>query len=67
MEAIELGPFKPTDEHLEHLKLFEVQGSETTTIIDSHYNSTHFCLSEKEATRRAELISDIDYTFCLGL
>lgn len=37
------------------------------TIIDSHYNSTAFCLSEIEANKRASLISDIEYTFSLAL
>lgn len=37
------------------------------TIFDPHYNSTHFCLSQAAATRRAELVSDIEYTFSLAL
>ena len=38
-----------------------------TTIVDPFYNSNHFCLTEKEAERRAELVSDIEYNFCLAL
>lgn len=37
------------------------------TICDPHYNSTNICLSEIEAHRRAELVSDIEYTFSLAL
>jgi len=38
-----------------------------STFVDPHYNSTHFCLTQAEAKRRAELVSDIEYTFSLAL
>lgn len=41
--------------------------NEDETIIDPEYNSTHICLTEIEAKIRAELVSDIEYTFSLAL
>jgi hypothetical protein len=37
------------------------------TIFDPDYKSTHFCLSQAQAKKRAELVSDIEYTFSLAL
>ena len=37
------------------------------TIVDPDYNSHNICLSEIEAGKRAELVSDIEYTYSLAL
>jgi len=56
--------FEPSEEQMEILnKHFNMDN----TIVDPHYNSTHFCLSQAAAIRRAELVSDIEYTFSLAL
>lgn len=58
------GSFIPNEEQKQ---LIEKMFSPEETIIDTHYNSTAFCLSEIEAKKRASLITDIEYTFSLAL
>ena len=58
------GSFAPNEEQKQ---LIDRIFSSEETIVDTHYNSTAFCLSEIEANKRASLISDIEYTFSLAL
>lgn len=37
------------------------------TLIDPCYNQPGICLSEREAEKRAELVSDIEYNYSLAL
>ena len=38
-----------------------------TTIIDPEYNDTENELTREEAETRADIVSEIEYTFCLAL
>jgi len=56
--------FEPSEEQKGFLeRMFNLD----ETIVDPEYNSTHICLSEVEAGKRAELVSDIEYTYSLAL
>ena len=56
--------FAPSEAQMEIIKK---HFSMEDVIIDSGYNSVHVCLSQVEATRRAQLVSDIEYNFSLAL
>lgn len=60
--TVKEGGYQPTEEQAELLKLLQ-----DTVIVDPDYKTTGICLSEKDAKRRAELVSDIEYTFSLAL
>ena len=56
--------FKPSEEQNAIInKMFKPED----TIIDSGYDSNNICLSQIESEKRAELVSDIEYTFSLAL
>jgi len=63
-EATSRTGYQPTPAQDEILKKFF---NPENTIVDPHYNSANICLSRVEAERRAELVSDIEYTFSLAL
>ena len=66
-ESIVSTPNKTFEPNEEQKKYIELVFNVDETIIDPEYNSTHICLSESEALIRAELVSDIEYTFSLAL
>lgn len=62
--ANEQKSFVPSDAQMDIIKK---HFSMEDVIIDTAYNSNHICLSQIEATRRAQLVSDIEYNFSLAL
>ena len=56
--------YKPTDAQQEIISKFF---SPETTLIDPLFSSTNILLQKTEAERRAELVSDIEYTFSLAI
>ena len=56
--------YEPSNEQMDIVKKhFNLEH----TIFDPKYNSSNIGLSQVEANRRAELVSDIEYTFSLAL
>ena len=57
-------PFVPTEEHTTLMgKLFVAD----QTIVDPDFNNTGLYTLKTEAKKRAELVSHINYNYCLAL
>lgn len=56
--------FVPTDEHNTWMGKLFVEGK---TIVDPDYNNTGLYTLKTEAAKRAELVSHINYNYCLAL